>query len=474
MKSIKLSVCALAVLTCFQTLNAVGFDEPNKGTDASGSQTLEPTPLEEVIKDIDIQGLLRYRYYFFNGDGGREARYQNWGGSSTQGLNQIHAYRADIGFSGAISDDFKLFTHLGYSAAESSYGPYSVSSTTRSLAVRQLYVTYTNEDLATQILLGKQKLDTIWTLGSYYKEIYMFFVGQGVKVINNSIEGLTLNLFAFDSFSWNRSGLVSLGNGLFNDSESEIQADVGSWIVRKNFYAASALGSYEFTESNKLDSQFWLGLIPNRAVLYALDLSYKTTLFDDVDYTITGTYLGNSVGDIPKKQNFTNGNYVQLDGSLSVNNWDFNGGIVRYGDLHKKSFTVIEDSGMVNIPGIDVTYSNGSRISGDIGRNTFVYLGAGYTFFEKLRLSANVVYGGTKIGQHEPFYVYDGTKDSNGNYTPIELIGQAAKKSEFYVTASYTYSPKLTFSAWFTHIDINRKSVDGHKNIAQFQAMYKF
>ena len=453
MKNVKLSLCALAVLSCFQTLSA--------------------SPLDEAIKDIDVSGVLRYRYHFVNGDATQTKQYQNWGGSRIRKSNQRHGYRAEIGFRGAISDDFKLSTHLGYSgASDGGYGQNSVSNTTKSLAVRQIYLTYTNEDLATEILLGRQFINTIWASSSSFKEgagkdIYGGLIGQGVKVINNSIEGLTLSLFAFDSFAWDRTGLTSFGDGTFGDLGSDIQANVGSWIARKNLYGASALGSYEFTEG-KLNSQFWLGLIPNRAVLYALDLSYKTTLFDDVDYTITGTYLGNSVSDIPKKQGFKNGNYVQLNGSLKVDAWDFKGGILHYGDKHKKTFTTIEDVGGVNTPGVDIMYTNGSRINGDLGKNTFAYLGAGYTFFQKLRLGAKVAYGGTRVGKHEPFYAYQ-TKG-----TPIELVGQAGKKSEFTAEARYTYSAKLAFSTYFTQININRKSVDGHKNIARFQVFYKF
>uniref|UniRef100_UPI0024BEABDF major outer membrane protein n=1 Tax=Campylobacter jejuni TaxID=197 RepID=UPI0024BEABDF len=61
----------------------------------------------------------------------------------------------------------------------------------KGLFVRQLYLTYTNEDVATSVIAGKQQLNLIWTDG---------LVGTGVKVVNNSIDGLTLAAFAVDSF----------------------------------------------------------------------------------------------------------------------------------------------------------------------------------------------------------------------------------------------------------------------------------
>lgn len=202
--------------------------------------------------------------------------------------------------------------------------------------------------------------------------------------------------------------------------------------------------------------------------MYAAAATYNTKIFNDMDYQIKGTYLGNNVGNIPKKQNFKNGNFFSLDGGLKVNSWDFGAGVLHYGHKDKKSFTIIEDVGEVDIPGIDVMYTNGSRLSGDLGENTFGYITAGYTFFKKLRAGGSVVYGGTKVGKHEPFTA--NLKDG----TPITLVGQAGKKTELTGKIGYQYSPKLAFLIYHTYIKIDRKFVDGSKNMSRFQMLYKF
>ncbi|EOH5529812.1 major outer membrane protein, partial [Campylobacter jejuni] len=119
------------------------------------------TPLEEAIKDIDVSGVLRYRYETSNEWSDINGVAQNEG-SGISG-KQDHKYRAQLNFSGAIADNFKAFVQLDYNAKDGGYGANSVSNTKTSLNVRQLYLTYTDENVATSVILGKQQLNTIWT-----------------------------------------------------------------------------------------------------------------------------------------------------------------------------------------------------------------------------------------------------------------------------------------------------------------------
>ncbi|EPZ0226891.1 major outer membrane protein, partial [Campylobacter coli] len=120
-------------------------------------------PLEEAIKDIDVSGVLRYRYETSNEWSDINGVAQNEG-SGISG-KQDHKYRAQLNFSGAIADNFKAFVQLDYNAKDGGYGANN-SSTTRSyvadnsstLNVRQLYLTYTDENVATSVILGKQQL----------------------------------------------------------------------------------------------------------------------------------------------------------------------------------------------------------------------------------------------------------------------------------------------------------------------------
>ncbi|EDJ9529288.1 hypothetical protein GFM63_07515, partial [Campylobacter coli] len=271
MKLVKLSLVAALAAGAFSVANA--------------------TPLEEAIKDIDVSGVLRYRYETSNEWSDINGVAQNEG-SGISG-KQDHKYRAQLNFSGAIADNFKAFVQLDYNAKDGGYGANN-GSTTRSyvadnsstLNVRQLYLTYTDENVATSVILGKQQLNTIWTDNAIDG-----LVGTGIKVVNNSIDGLTLAAFAIDSVNTDEQG-----DGVFFKNNSLTDAGDNSPYLdwSQNIYGAAAIGSYEVF-NGQLNPQLWLAYMSDNAFLYALDAAYNTTIFDGINWTIEGAYLGNSL-----------------------------------------------------------------------------------------------------------------------------------------------------------------------------------
>ncbi|EDO8962334.1 major outer membrane protein [Campylobacter coli] len=410
MKLVKLSLVAALAAGAFSVANA--------------------TPLEEAIKDIDVSGVLRYRY-----DTGRFGKDLNLENANLNSSKQEHKYRAQINFSGAIADNFKAFVQLDYNAKDGGYGADSVSNTKTSLNVRQLYLTYTNEDVATSVILGKQQLNTIWTDNAIDG-----LVGTGVKVVNNSIDGLTLAAFAVDSYN-----------------SDEQAGDLGTVLnFNENLYGAAAIGSYEVF-NGQLNPQLWLAYMTDNAFLYALDVAYNTTIFDGVNWTLEGAYLGNSLDNERKDLGNGNGNFFGLRGSVEVNGWDATLGGLYYGKKDKATITVIEDQGNLGslLAGEEIFYTNGSKLNGDTGRNIFGYVKAGYTFNETVRVGADFVYGGTKTESNT--YVGGGDK--------LEAVARV----------SYKYSPKLNFSAWYSYVNVDSdNNGEGDHNAVRLQALYKF
>ncbi|ENY5669801.1 major outer membrane protein [Campylobacter coli] len=423
MKLVKLSLVAALAAGAFSVANA--------------------TPLEEAIKDIDVSGVLRYRY-----DTGRFGKDLNLENANLNSSKQEHKYRAQINFSGAIADNFKAFVQLDYNAKDGGYGANSVSNTKTSLNVRQLYLTYTNEDVATSVILGKQQLNTIWTDNAIDG-----LVGTGIKVVNNSIDGLTLAAFAIDSVNTDEQGDgVFFKNGNFtNAGDNSPYLD---WS--QNIYGAAAIGSYEVF-NGQLNPQLWLAYMTDNAFLYALDVAYNTTIFDGVNWTLEGAYLGNSLDntlDDYYAGGSANGNFFGLRGSVEVNGWDATLGGLYYGKKDKVTVTVLEDQGNIGslLAGEEIFYTNGSKLNGDTGRNIFGYVTAGYTFNETVRVGADLVYGGTK------------TMDNSGG-----------EKLEAVARVSYKYSPKLNFSAWYSYVNVDSdNNGEGDHNAVRLQALYKF
>ncbi|EDO7639883.1 major outer membrane protein [Campylobacter coli] len=416
MKLVKLSLVAALAAGAFSVANA--------------------TPLEEAIKDIDVSGVLRYRYETSNEWSDINGVAENQG-SGISG-KQDHKYRAQLNFSGAIADNFKAFVQLDYNAQDGGYGANN-GSTTRSyeaansstLNVRQLYLTYTNENVATSVILGKQQLNTIWTDNAIDG-----LVGTGIKVVNNSIDGLTLAAFAVDSYN-----------------SDEQRGDLGTVLnFNENLYGAAAIGSYEVF-NGQLNPQLWLAYMTDNAFFYAVDAAYNTTIFDGVNWTLEGAYLGNSLDNELKDLGNGNGNFFALNGSIEVNGWDATLGGLYYGKKDKTTVTVIEDQGNLGslLAGEEIFYTNGSKLNGDTGRNIFGYVKAGYTFNETVRVGADFVYGGTKTENH-----------SGGD------------KLEAVARVDYKYSPKLNFSAFYSYVNVDKDTDSTHHDAVRLQALYKF
>ncbi|HEA7921942.1 group 3 major outer membrane porin protein PorA [Campylobacter coli] len=425
MKLVKLSLVAALAAGAFSVANA--------------------TPLEEAIKDIDVSGVLRYRY-----ESGRFGKDLNLENANLNSSKQEHKYRAQINFSGAIADNFKAFVQLDYNAKDGGYGANSVSNTKTSLNVRQLYLTYTNEDVATSVILGKQQLNTIWTDNAIDG-----LVGTGIKVVNNSIDGLTLAAFAIDSVNTDEQG----DGVFFKNSKADAGENSPYLDWSQNIYGAAAIGSYEVF-NGQLNPQLWLAYMTDNAFLYALDVAYNTTIFDGVNWTLEGAYLGNSLDntlDDHYAGNAANGNFFGLRGSVEVNGWDATLGGLYYGKKDKVTVTVLEDQGNIGslLAGEEIFYTNGSKLNGDTGRNIFGYVKAGYTFNETVRVGADFVYGGTKTESNT--YVGGGDK--------LEAVARV----------SYKYSPKLNFSAWYSYVNVDSdNNGEGDHNAVRLQALYKF
>ncbi|EAJ6069552.1 group 1 major outer membrane porin protein PorA [Campylobacter jejuni] len=425
MKLVKLSLVAALAAGAFSAANA--------------------TPLEEAIKDVDVSGVLRYRYDTGNFD-------KNFVNNSNLNNNkQDHKYRAQVNFGAAIADNFKAFIQFDYNAVDGGTGVDNVTNAEKGLFVRQLYLTYTNEDVATSVIAGKQQLNLIWTDNAIDG-----LVGTGVKVVNNSIDGLTLAAFAVDSFMAKEQGADLLGKSTISTTQktAPFQAD-----SLGNLYGAAAVGSYDLA-GGQFNPQLWLAYWDQVAFFYAVDAAYSTTIFDGINWTLEGAYLGNSLDSELDDKRHANGNLFALKGSIEVNGWDASLGGLYYGDKEKASTVVIEDQGNLGslLAGEEIFYTTGSRLNGDTGRNIFGYVTGGYTFNETVRVGADFVYGGTK------------TEATNHH------LG-GGKKLEAVARVDYKYSPKLNFSAFYSYVNldqgVNTNESADHSTV-RLQALYKF
>ncbi|EKT0454389.1 major outer membrane protein [Campylobacter jejuni] len=415
MKLVKLSLVAALAAGAFSTANAA--------------------PLEEAIKNVDVSGILRYRY----DSGNFSDDFKKIANSSLNNNKQEHLYRAQINLGADIAENFKAFVQFDYNAADGGHGANQINNTQKGFFVRQLYLTYTDDNTATSVIAGKQQLNTIWTDNGVDG-----LVGTGVKIINNSIGGLTLAAFAVDSFAQDSDLMDGKTFGIDTFG---------------NLYGASALGAYEFA-GGEINSQLWLAYWKQVALFYAADVNYSTTIFDGINWTIEGAYLGNKIDNDIKSNSAANSNFFALKGMVDFNGWDASLGGLYYGNSAKSTTTTIEDQGNIGslLAGEEIFYTTGSRLNGDTGRNMFGYITGGYTFNETVRVGADFVYGGTK------------TKNS----TTSSRVGYGGRKMEAVARVDYKYSPKLNFSAFYSYVDVDNDDVAADHSTVRLQALYKF
>ncbi|EAK9999630.1 major outer membrane protein [Campylobacter lari] len=408
MKLVKLSLVAALAAGAFSAANAVS--------------------LEEAIKDVDVSGMFRYRFESDRYDQGNNIKS---GYSSSK--NNEHNFKAQLNFKAALDDNFKAFVQFQYNTSELGYGntrnekgeiTKKVGTNTHdAFAVNQAYLEYTNEAYATNVIFGKMEINSIWTDDA---------VGTGAKVLNNSIEGLTFAGYWFDSF---------------NDEDDGDFTSLG--IKNSSLYGAAVLGDFD-----PFAFQVWAAYANSWAFLYAVDASYKFA-FNDMNFKIQGQYLGNSLDSEHTKAGSTldDGNFYAAKFSGDISAFDFQAGVVGYGEKDKQTLVTLEDLGRVIAPGQQIFYSKGSDLRGDKGENFFYFAGLGYTFAETLRVGFDYIGGKTKY--------------TNVDTDKYEMVG----------SVSYAYSPKLTFSGFYSYLseDFNTAGKDNADDqFIRLEALYKF
>ncbi|EAK0437328.1 major outer membrane protein [Campylobacter lari] len=411
MKLVKLSLVAALAAGAFSAANAVS--------------------LEEAIKDVDVSGMMRYRFQSDRQEIGDAIQPGGYNSSK----NNEHKFKSQLNFKAALDDNFKAFVQFQYGqATDYGFGQGTTGTDTHtSFAVNQAYLEYTNEAYATNVIFGKMEVDSIWTDD---------LVGTGAKVVNTSIEGLTFAGYWFDAFNWEDDGDTSIDNPTIDGASVT--------LAKSSLYGAAVLGDFD-----PFAFQVWAAYSNNWAFLYAVDASYKFA-FNDMNFKIQGQYLGNSLdSDKEKRYNADNGNFYAAKFSGQISAFDFQAGVIGYGEKDKNTVVTLEDTGRVIAPGQQIFYSAGSDLRGDRGENFFYFAGLGYTFAETLRVGFDYIGGKTELVNMED-----------------------VDKNEYIARVSYAYSPKLTFSGFYSYLTEDNyngiKDLDADDQFIRLEALYKF
>ena len=404
------------------------------------SSVASATPLEEAIKNVDLSGFARYRY---TNDHYKDS-YKNDSKRSSIGN---HVFKMETAFKAAIDDNFFGVLRLRYQTTDGSgdnvgrkFGNrYSVitsngtdaTNTTGTFGVYEMYLGYKVGN--TTITAGKQ------LLGTFYDD--KDIAGTGIKVVNTDVPGLTLAAAAFDAVQndgYEIDGpLLKTLTGVISDAPG-------------NIYYLGAAGNYD-----PVAFQIAIANVQEVATLYGAEAGVSFNVTDDVNLNLKGQYVHNqSDYDLVADANFwaIQAGTKLFGAKLNAGYLDFD---AKNKDNNKISFVTLDaNGGLINPTKIlNGVMSNGSQYYNNItGDNNYWFVNAGYDI-DKFGFGAGY---------------------TQGKGTSYALGELRAKRSEWYLDASYKYSKKLTFLSWYAAAKDKKDGESFKQDRIRFEAKYSF
>lgn len=460
---------------------------------AVGSMSvLDAKPLEEAIKDVDISGHMRYRHDSVSVKKG-DTRIDPSASGKTIGGKQHHKFRSAVKAGVAMGDGFKAVGELYYNNDTNGGYLNEGTQTKNPIVLKQAYLQYDNTSIGLSAMLGRQELGTIWTSD---------LTGMAAKVFLTPADGLTVGVFAVDSFEafGNYDGTKAAGEQYSFTAHDGDVADFGVYIPAKdetgkaddsaafingrlfknNMYGAAVLGDF-----GPAKVQVWGNYWDKTATLYAVQANLGLAMGGGNELGFKVAYLGNTLDGVFKKDTGTqevagNGNLVDVRATAKFAGLDAKIGGIYFGKKEKFTINTLEDpSGSDLYIGRQMFYNKGSWLALSAGQNIFGYVGVGYTLPANIRIGVQGVFGQTTAAA-----AVDKTADSAAN--------GAGTKYELAADIGYKVNKNLNFTLWYSHIEssakvekaydagtdtyvsIDSKKVKGTKDAVRFEALYKF
>lgn len=377
-------------------------------------------PLEEAIKDVDLNGYARMRYTHDHSKNKRDSNRGVW------------QFKSEVDFKAKIDDNF--FGVVGIRFMDEDHGESASSSNSQyhgnhgarredpdsDFDIAKAYLGYTIG--GTTIAVGRQGIGSFFTDDMY---------GDGVKITSTDIEGLTISGFWMDSLE-NDGDISSLDWANVNN---KLTTD-------HNLYGIGFMGSYD-----PVSFQLWYNSLEDVADLFAAELALNFDISDDFNLGVKGQYAFSDFdGDYKNVVGADDADFWAAEASAGFFGVDLAAGYLKFEPDHKDrlSFVSFEDQGSFISPGEELLDYRSFT-----GENHYWYVVAGYTIPDT----------GIRIGAD----YLDGKSAGKDAY---EAVGRI----------SYKYNEKLSFKTWYSHykIDDAAGGLDEKKDRIRFEAKYSF
>ena len=398
--------------------------------------------MEEAIKDVDLSGLAFIRY------DNAKSKYTNGSDSDS-----TWKFRAVANLQTKIDDNFFFLAGIRYGVDtpdvdSGSHLSTSVGGNTdKKFMLNQLLVGWT-PGADTTIMAGRYVLGTFFTDDMY---------GDGVKIVNTGIEGMTLAALWADALEADGDiGTLGLDLGLTTTNQQQqtvpvtdtIQFLTGKKVTDHNLYGVAAIGSY-----NPISYQMWYAYLQDVVALFAVEAALNFDISDDVNFGVKGQYAFSDFdGEFKDLVPVGDSKFWGVEASTEVFGFDLSGGYVRYeAKDNLLGLSSFEDNGAFISAGEDL-----ASYPAYLGKNSYWFVTAGYTI-------PNI---GLRIGAD---YL-------KGKFGIVDLanvgVGEREKAEEIVGRIEYDYSAKLNLTGWYSHIDW--KDADAEDDHFRIQATYKF
>lgn len=371
--------------------------------------TASAAPLDEVIKDVDVGGMLRLRY---TNDSSKNVNENRTGNSNWN-------FKGELNLKTKIDDNFFAVVGIRYLDTDRSTSESGKNARGDGFDLNRAYFGYAVGNTVVQV--GRQDVGAFFTDDMF---------GDGIKILNSDIEGLTLAALWMDALERD-SDIGTLG---LRDGKNKEVTD-------HNLYGVAALGSYD-----PVSFQVWYAILQDVTDLFAAELAFSFDASDDVNLNAKLQY-GFSDFDGSFKKDLNNivddADFYGIELGTELYGVDLTAGYVDFSTKKDKlSLVSFEDSGSFIKPGeelVDYTLF--------AGENNYWFITAGYTIPDtSVRIGADYLDGKNKV------------------------VDEKTKMKEIVGRLEYAHSDKLKFKTWYSHV----KEGDEKNDRVRFEAKYSF
>ncbi|MDA3046814.1 major outer membrane protein [Campylobacter sp. VBCF_06 NA8] len=369
--------------------------------------------LEDAIKDVDVSGFAWMRVDSYKKDNGTKT-------------DNSHAwkFKGVVNTNVKIDDNFFGVVGVRLGADEDPADGRRTDATSKNFDLYQAYLGY--KIGGTTIQMGRQKLGTFFTDDMY---------GDGFKVLNQDIEGLTLAALWMDALE--ADGDIG---GLKDDNGNFVKYVDDKNLTQHNLWGVAAIGSYD-----PVSFQLWYAGLQDVVDLFAVEAGLSFDVTEDINLGLTAQYAYSNFNDDYVAIGADDADFFAVEASTGLFGFDLTAGYIQYDtDSKVHSRVSFEDQGSFISPGEDLL--DYTDFTGD---NHAWFITAAYAIADT----------GLTIGD---------------DFVSGEFDDQDAWENV--VRVNYKYNKKLSFTTFWSHVEKDGKNgaKDKENDHIRFQARYAF